>query len=66
MSYNVSLTSRDNGVILQSSITYDTDHTFTGVETSSETFNVNVTALNVNASGPSRTTTADVHVPSNG
>ena len=65
LSYNVSLISRGD-VILQSIATDATSHTFTGVETSNEMFNVSVTAFNDNARGPSRTATADVHVSSNG
>ena len=38
LSYNVSLTSFDDDVILQSVITNDTSHTFTGVETAIEMF----------------------------
>ena len=61
--YNVSLISRDDGVTLQSVITDATSHTFTGVETPNEMFDVSVTALNGNARGPSRTSTAEVCVP---
>ena len=64
--YNVSLISHDDDVILQSIATDATSHTFTGVETSNEMFNVNVTAFTENTRGPSRTATADVHVSSNG
>ena len=66
MSYNVSLISRDGRVTLQSIITNATSHTFTGVETSNEMFNVSVTAFNEIATGPSHTATADVRVSSNG
>ena len=66
LSYNVLLTSLDDGVILQSVITNDTSHTFTGVETANEMFSVNISALNGNARGPSRTVTANVHVSPNG
>ena len=66
LSYNVSLTSLDDGVILQSMMTNDTSHTITGVEASNEMFRVNVSALNGNARGPSRTSTANVHVSPNG
>ena len=62
LSYNVLLTSLDYGVILQSMMTNDTSHTFTGVETSNELFSVNVSVLNGNARGPSRTVTANVNV----
>ena len=65
LSYNVSLISHDNGVILQSITTDATSHIFTGVETSNEMFNVSVTAINDNARGPSRIATADVHISSN-
>ena len=65
LSYIISLTSHDDDVILQSNITNNTSHTFTGVETLNEMFNVNITAFNVNARGPSRTATADVRVSSN-
>ena len=63
LSYNVLLTSLDDDVILQSVITNDTSHTFTGVETSNEMFSVNVFALNGNAS---RIVTAVVHASPNG
>ena len=66
LQYNVSLTSLDDGVILQSVITNDTSHTFTGVETANEMFSVNVSALNGDARGPSRTATAVVHASPNG
>ena len=66
LSYNVSLTSLDDGVILQSMMTNDTSHTFTGVETRNEMFSVNVSTLNANARGPSCTAIANVHVSSNG
>ena len=66
LSYNVLLTSFDDDVILQSVITTDTSHTFTGVETSNEMFSVNVNAFNGNTRGPSRTVTANVHVSPNG
>ena len=66
LSYNVSLISRNGGVTLQSVNTTNTSHTFTGVETSNETFNVGVNAFNENATGPSRITTANVHVSPNG
>ena len=65
LSYNVSLISRDDGVTLQSITTDATSHTFTGVETSNEMFNVSVTALNGNATGSSRTATG-VCDPPNG
>ena len=65
LSYNVLLTSLDDGVILQSMMTNDTSHTFS-VETSNEIFRVNVSALNENARGPSRTVTANVHALPNG
>ena len=64
-SYNVLLTSRDDGVILQSMMTDDTSHTITGVEASNELFSVNVSVLNGNARGPSRTANANVNA-SNG
>ena len=64
--YNVSLTSLDDGVILQSVITNDTSHTFTGVETANEMFSVSVNAFNRNARGPNRTATAVVRVSPNG
>ena len=60
LSYNVSLTSLDDDVTLQSVITNDTSHTFTGVETSNEMFSVSINAFNENARGPSRTVTAVV------
>ena len=63
LSYNVSLILR---VTLQSIITDATSHTFRGVMTSNEMFNVSVTAFNENASGSSRISTADVRVSSNG
>ena len=66
LSYNVLLTSRDGGIILQSMITNDTSHVFTGVETANELFSVSVSALNENARGLSRTVTANVHVSPNG
>ena len=66
LSYNILLTSRDDGVILQSVMSNDTSHTFTGVETRNEMFRVNVSALNENARGLSRTVTANVHVSPNG
>ena len=66
LSYNVSLISLDDGVILRSNTTDATSHTFMEVETSNELFNVSVTAFNVNARGPSNISTADVHVASNG
>ena len=66
LSYNVSLTSLDDDVILQSVITNDTSHTFTGAETSNEMFSVHVNAFNENARGPSHTTTAVVRVSPNG
>ena len=62
LSYNVLLTSLDDGVVLQSMITNDTSHTFS-VETSNELFSVIVTALNGNARGPSRTVIANVNAP---
>ena len=65
LSYNVLLTSLDDGVILQSIITSDTSHTFS-VEVSNEVFNVNVSALNENARGPSRTAIANVRALPNG
>ena len=64
LSYNVSLTSLDDGVILQSMITNDTSHTFS-VETSNELFSVSVSALNRNTSRHSRTAIANVNA-SNG
>ena len=63
LSYNVLLTSLDDGVILQSMITNDTSHTFTGVETSNELFSVNVSTFNENTRGLSRTTIANVNAP---
>ena len=66
LSYNVLLTLLDDGVILQSVITNDTSHTFTGVETSNEMFSVSVNAFNENARGPSHTVTANVHVSLSG
>ena len=66
LSYNVSLTSRDDGVILQSMMTDDTSHTFTGVEASNELFSVNVSVLNGNTRGPSCTSTANIRVSPNG
>ena len=63
LSYNVLLTSLDDGVILQSMITNDTSHTFTGVETSNKLFSVSVSTFNENATGPSRTAIADVNAP---
>ena len=64
LSYNVLLTSLDDGVILQSVITNDTSHTFTGVEGINETlFSVNVSTFNENATGPSRTAPANVEAP---
>ena len=66
LSYNVLLTSLDDGVILQSMMTNDTSHIFTGVETANEMFSVSVSALNKNARGLSRTVTANVHVSPNG
>ena len=66
LSYNVSLTSLDDDVILQSVITNNTSHTFTGVETANEMFSINVSALNGNARGPSHTVTAVVHAAPNG
>ena len=60
LSYNVSLISRDDGVTLQSITTIATNHTFTGVETSNEMFNVTVIAFNENATGSNRTATANV------
>ena len=66
LSYNVSLISHDGGVTLQSNTTDATSHTFTGVETSNEMFNVSVTAINGNATGPRRTAIADVRILSNG
>ena len=65
LSYNVSLISRDDGVTVQSNTTDATSHTFTGVETSNEMFNVSVTAFNGNATGSSRTATADVRISPN-
>ena len=53
-------------MMVQSITTTATNHTFTGVETSNEMFNVSVTAFNENARGPNRTATADVCVSSNG
>ena len=66
LSYNVSLISRDDGVTLQSITTDATSHTFTGVERSNEMFNVSVTAFNENARGPSRISTANIHLLPNG
>ena len=66
LSYNVSLTSHNDGVILQLITTTATSHTFTGVETSDKTFNVSVTAFKENTRGPSRIATADVYVSPNG
>ena len=66
LSYNVSLILRDGRVTLQSITTDATSHTFTGVETSNEMFNVSVTAFNGNAKGSSCTATAGVRVSSNG
>ena len=66
LSYNVLLTSLDDDVILQSVITNETSHTFTGVETSNEMFSVNVSAFNENARGPGHTVTANVNVLPNG
>ena len=66
LSYNVSLTSLDDDVILQSVITNNTSHTFTGVETANELFSVNVSVFNGNTRGPSRTTTVVVRVSPNG
>ena len=66
LSYNVSLTSRDDGVILQSMITNDTSHTFTGVEGINEMFRVNVSTVNENSRGLSSTAIANVHVSPNG
>ena len=66
LSYNVLLTSLDDGVILQSVITTDTSHTFTGVETANEMFSVNVSALNGDVRGPSHTVTAVVRASPNG
>ena len=66
LSYTVLLTSHDDGVILQSMITNDTSHIFTGVEASNKMFRVNVSTLNANARGLSRTVTANVHVSPNG
>ena len=60
--YNVSLISRDDGVTLQSNTTDATNHTFTGVETSNEMFNVSVNAFKENSTGHSHTATADVRV----
>ena len=60
LSYNVLLISLD-GDILQSNITNDASHTFTDVEPSNELFRVNVTALNGNTRGPSRTANASVN-----
>ena len=65
LSYNVLLTSLDDGVILQSMMTNDTSHIFS-VETSNEMFRVNVSVLNENARGPSHTSTANVRVSPNG
>ena len=61
LSYIISLISRDDGVTLQSNITTATNHTFTVVESSNETFIVNVTAFTENGTGPSRTATANVN-----
>ena len=65
LSYNVSLISHDDGVTLQSITTDATSHTFTGVETSNEIFIVIVTSFNKNATGSSRTATADVRISAN-
>ena len=62
LSYNVSLTSHDDGVILQSLITNNTSHTFS-VEPSNELFSVSVSTFNENATGPSRTAIANVNAP---
>ena len=64
LSYNVLLTSLDDGVILQSMMTNDTSYNFTGVEASNEMFSVNVSVGN--ARRPSRTSTANVGVSPNG
>ena len=61
--YNVSLTSRDDGVILQSIIGNDTSHTFTGVEGINEMFSVSVSTFNENTRGPSHTVIAIVNAP---
>ena len=66
LSYNVLLTSLDDGVILQSVITNDTSHTFTGVETANEMFSVSVNTFNGNTRGPNHTATAVVRVSPNG
>ena len=66
LSYNVSLILRDDDVTLQSNITSNTTHTFTGVETYNELFNVSVTALNGNVTGLSRTATVGDCVPPTG
>ena len=66
LSYNVLLTSLDDAVILQSVITTDTSHTFTGLETANEMFSVSVNTFNGNTRGPNRTATAVVHVSPNG
>ena len=60
LSYNVLLTSRDDGVILQSMISNDTSYTFS-VEASNELFSVNVSTVNGNARGPSCTAIANVN-----
>ena len=62
LSYNVLLTSLDDGVILQSIITSDTSHTFS-VEPSNKLFSVNVSTFNENARGPSCTAIANVNAP---
>ena len=62
LSYNVSLTSLDDGVKLQSMMTNDNSHTFS-VEPSNERFSVSVSTFNKNATGPLRTTTANVNAP---
>ena len=58
LSYIVSL---DDGA-MQSIMTNDTSLTFS-VETSNELFSVSVSALNENATGPSRTEIASVNAP---
>ena len=62
LSYNVLLTSLDDGVILQSMMTNDTNHTFS-VEPSNELFSVSVSTFNENTRGPSHTSIANVNAP---
>ena len=63
--YNVSLTSLDDGVILQSMMTNDTNYTFS-VEPSNKLFSVSVSAINETATGPNRTADASVNAAPNG